>query len=257
MTSHPVSPQRVELLGLPLDLVDMAEAVSRVEQWVDTGGRGVAVGVNAHMVNLCAGDPNFAAKVRNSDLLYPDGQAVVWASRLLGHPAPHRVATTDLIYPLAAMCARRGFSMFFFGARPGVADRAARRLSSRFAGLRIDTHHGYIDDTDMPNVLERIERSAPAVLLVGLGDPLQQEWVARYRSAVSAPAILTCGGLFDWISGDRRRPPNWLVRAGLEWAWRLLMEPRRLAGRYLLGNPAFVWRVVMEKARGVTVNRVG
>lgn len=249
MTFVAGTPERVELLGLPVDLVDMAGVVVLVEQWCRRQGQHVAVGVNAHVANLAARDPSFAGLVRAADLAYADGQSVVWATRWLGNGPTERVATTDLIHPLARMCASRGLGLYFFGAAPGVAERAAQRLRAREPALRVHTSHGYVDERGLPAVLADINASGAAVLLVGLGDPLQQHWVAEHRAALSTPVIMTCGGLFDWISGDIRRPPDWVVRAGLEWLWRLLLEPRRLARRYVLGNPAFMARVVRQKAR--------
>jgi N-acetylglucosaminyldiphosphoundecaprenol N-acetyl-beta-D-mannosaminyltransferase len=132
--------------------------------------------------------------------------------------------------------------MFFFGAEPGVAARAADRLRAAEPALRIQTHHGYVQPSEMASVLERINASGASVLLVGLGDPLQQQWLAEHRAALRPRLLITCGGLFDWVSGENKRPPDWLVRGGLEWAWRLGLEPKRLARRYLLGNPAFMLR---------------
>jgi len=240
----PLVVERVDVAGVPVDPVSMAEAVNAVQRWIRGQDRRVAVGVNAHVVNLAATDGDLAARLQRVDLAYPDGQSVVWACRLLGAAAPERVATTDLIHPLAAMCAGESAGMYFFGGRPGVAARAASRLRDREPTLRIDVHHGYIDPAETPAIIEDINASGAAVLLVGLGDPLQQHWVAQHRAELRPPVVLTCGGLFDWVSGDNRRPPDWIVRAGLEWSWRLLHEPRRLARRYLVGNPAFVARVV-------------
>lgn len=249
MTSAASAPGRVELLGLPVDLVDMAGVVSLVEQWCHQGDQRVAVGVNAHVANLAARDQAFAALVGGADLAYADGQSVVWATRWLGDGPPERVATTDLIHPLARMCARRGFGIYLFGAAPGVAERAAERLWAQEPALRVRACHGYVDERSLPAVLADIDACGAAVLLVGLGDPLQQFWVAQHRAELSTPVILTCGGLFDWISGDNRRPPDWVVPAGLEWLWRLWLEPRRLARRYVLGNPAFLVRVARQKAQ--------
>jgi N-acetylglucosaminyldiphosphoundecaprenol N-acetyl-beta-D-mannosaminyltransferase len=218
----------------------MVEVVDAVQRAVDGRQRLVAVGVNADVVNRAGRDADVRSAVVNADIAYADGQSVVWAARLLGISVPERVATTDLIWPLAQRCAERGFGMFFYGAAPGVAARAARRLTERFPGLRIDVADGY-GSTD---VVAAVNASRADVLLVGLGDPLQQRWVAQHADEIAAPAVLTCGGLFDWVSGDNRRPPEWVVRAGMEWAWRLWLEPRRLFVRYVVGNPLFVLKVL-------------
>jgi N-acetylglucosaminyldiphosphoundecaprenol N-acetyl-beta-D-mannosaminyltransferase len=241
-TAEPPS-SRAELLGVVIDPLSTVQTVDAVERAVDERRRLVGVGVNADVVNKAAGDPVVRAAVHGSSLAYADGQSVVWAARLLGVPVPERVATTDLVWPLAQRCAERGFGLFLHGAAPGVAERAAARLVDRFPGLRVDVADGYTH----ADVVAAVNRSGAEVLLVGLGDPLQQQWVAEHGADLACPVVLTCGGLFDWISGDRPRPPQWMVGAGLEWAWRLRLEPRRLFTRYVVGNPRFVLRVLRAR----------
>lgn len=237
---------RSAFLGVSISPLSMDQAVDAVERAVDERSRLVAVGVNADVVNRAARDADVRAAVLGADLAYADGQSVVWAARLLGIDVPERIATTDLIWPLAERCAERGFGMFFYGAAPGVAARAARRLGDRYPGLRVDVADGF----GATDVVAAVNASGVDVLLVGLGDPLQQQWVARHADEIAAPAVLTCGGLFDWVSGDHRRPPEWLVQAGMEWAWRLWLEPRRLFVRYVIGNPSFVLKVLRARLRG-------
>jgi len=232
----------VNVAGVHVHPVGMAQTVDVLREWLQGDRQRLAVGVNAHLVNLAAANTALANWLQKVDLLYPDGQSVVWACRALGAGAPDRVATTDLIHPLAQMCARERAGMFFFGAAPGIAAAAADRLRAAEPAVRIETHHGYVQPGDMPSVVERINASGASVLLVGLGDPLQQHWLAEHRAVLQPRLLMTCGGLFDWVSGGNRRPPEWLVRGGLEWAWRLGLEPKRLARRYLLGNPAFMLR---------------
>lgn len=238
---------RLDLAGVPVHPVSMDQTVDQVRRWILAEEHRVAVGVNAHVVNLAGADPAFRELLSRADLTYADGQAVVWACRWLGGQVAERVATTDLIHPLASMCAREGFAMYFFGSKPGVADRAAERLRAAQPMLRVDCHHGYVDPADTPALIADINASEAVVLLVGLGDPLQHEWLARHRDELRPYVLMTCGGLFDWVSGDNRRPPGWIVRIGLEWSWRLLLEPRRLAKRYLIGNPAFLARVIRAR----------
>nr|WP_281361011.1 WecB/TagA/CpsF family glycosyltransferase [Schumannella luteola] len=189
------------------------------------------------------------ARLEAADLCYADGQSVVAAARLLGHPVPERLATTDVVHPLAARAAAAGVRVFLFGGRPGVAAQAAGRLRRENPGLEVAEQHGYLPPEHTSELLERIAAFRPGILLVGLGDPAQQDWIAANRHALTAPAVLSCGGLFDWLAGSHRRAPAWMIRAGLEWLWRLLIEPRRLARRYVLGNPAFVLRLARQLLR--------
>ena len=233
------------VMGIPLAGCSLEQAVNTVETWVDAGDRRSASGVNANVVNLAARDPEFASLLRANALNYVDGQSVVWASRWLGLDVPHRVATTDLVHPLARMCAGRGFGLYLLGAEQDVVERAASRLAHQNPGLRVQTHHGYLSDDDNPDIVEAINASGARVLLVGMGDPKQQQWVQGNIGSLSVNAVLTCGGLFDWVSGVNRRPPRWMVSSGLEWMWRVLIEPRRLLLRYLVGNPEFLLRFAL------------
>ena len=244
-----MSPARGRVVGVPIDALTSAELVETIFGWVadDAAPARSAVGVNAHVVNLAAGDTRFAADVGRADLAYADGQAVVWAARLLGTPVPERVATTDLIHPLAERAAAEGAPMFFYGGRPGVAALAAERLARAHPGLSIAVRDGYVPADRMGELVRQINESGARLLFVGLGDPLQQRWISEHRDELTVPAVLSCGGLFDWTSGSNRRAPRWMIRAGLEWLWRLIIEPRRLARRYLVGNPAFVLRVARAK----------
>ena len=231
---------RASVMGVPLDACSAEQLVATVESWVDDDDRQFAVGVNAHLVNLANRDPELGALLQHSGLNYADGQSVVWATRLLRHDVPARVPTTEMIYPIAAMLARRRFPVFLLGGRPEVVEAAAERLRRDYPRLRIaGVQHGYFDARDEPEILRRVNHSRARVLLVGLGNPRQEKWVWEHLGELRPNAILTCGGLYDWVSGRKRRAPAWLHRIGLEWLWRLLIEPRRLFARYVVGNPRF------------------
>jgi N-acetylglucosaminyldiphosphoundecaprenol N-acetyl-beta-D-mannosaminyltransferase len=243
-TAHPRPFPRASIMGVPLDACSAEQFVATVEAWVDDGDRQFAVPVNAHLVNLANQDPALAALLRHSGLNYADGQSVVWAARLLRHEVPARVPTTEMIYPIAAMLARRRFPVFLLGGRPEVAEAAAERLRHDYPGLEVaGVQHGYFEAQDDRRIVQRINDSRARVLLVGLGNPKQEKWVWEHLEELRPNAILTCGGLYDWVSGRRRRAPTWLHRIGMEWLWRLLIEPRRLFARYVVGNPRFCLRL--------------
>ncbi|MEO6200347.1 MAG: WecB/TagA/CpsF family glycosyltransferase [Cryobacterium sp.] len=234
---------RADVVGVQVDALTMGQVVEKILDWSDTTSIHVAVGVNAHVCNLAAADRVLGGDLAISDLNYADGQSVVWAARFLGHRIPERVATTDLIYPLAVACAQRDKKIFLYGGKPGVAEQAAAVLSAAAPGLRTESRDGYVTLEETTRLIREINASGASILLVGLGDPLQQRWVSLHRGELTVPVVLTCGGLFDHTSGAHRRAPAWLIASGLEWFWRFLLEPRRLAKRYLLGNPAFLLRL--------------
>lgn len=237
----------VDVAGVRVDSFTQASLVERVLAMAVGPRTSVAVGVNAHVCNLARRDRALAGLLSTSTT-YADGQSVVWAARLLGGDLPERLATTDVAEPILRAAAAADLPVYFFGAADGVAERAAELLRSRFPGLRLRTHHGYVSAGDVEAVLDDISAHGTRILFVGMGDPAQQLWVDTHRDRLP-PAVLTCGGLFDWLSGSNRRAPVWMIRAGLEWLWRLMIEPRRLAKRYLLGNPSFMAAVFGQMLR--------
>ncbi len=239
-----------DILRVPVADLSMAAVVEVVRTWLVSEDQHLAIGVNAHVVNLARRDSDFAAALAYSSLNYPDGQSIVWAARTLGYTIPERVATTDLVWPLVSMAADEGAGVFLFGGRPGVADRAAERLLAVEPKLVVSgTSHGYIGEHEQDALVDRINDSGARLLFVGLGNPRQEAWALEHMPDLKARAVLTCGGLLDWVAGDVPRPPAWVPKAGLEWGWRLWLEPRRLARRYLIGNPVFVSRLAMEVVR--------
>lgn len=252
--SHPV---RRSVLGVPLDACSVDDAVREIESWVDQGHGGAALYVNAHLFNLIWDDPALSAVFERSSLNYADGMSVVWASRLLGHTLPERIPLTYAIDDLAANWDARGFSVFFLGGAPGRADAAAERLTARFPGIRVaGTHHGYFDDDQSPMIVDLVNAAQPDILLVGLGNPRQEIWVSENLARLTVAATMTCGGLFDWVSGERRPAPRWVGKIGFEWLYRLVIEPRRLFSRYVIGNPRFLWalgRAIASGQRAVLV----
>jgi N-acetylglucosaminyldiphosphoundecaprenol N-acetyl-beta-D-mannosaminyltransferase len=240
------SPQRVLVGGVPVDLCAPAEFVALTTDWARSGRRATAVGINAHVVNLFARDPDFAAAVGGCDLSFPDGQSVVWAARALGHRPNGRVPLTHMTDTMCGAWAAAGLGVYLLGGRPGVADRAADRLRQRYGLTVVGTRDGYFSDSD--EVLQEINASPARILMVGLGSPKQEVWVHAQRHRLLPPLVLTCGGWLDWTADERRPCPQWIYRFGLEWAYRLGQEPRRLGRRYLLGNPMFVYRVLRTRA---------
>lgn len=246
----------VRVLDVPVNRLTCAETVETIMQWTTRPGPRVAVGVNAAVCNLAAADRGFRRALMEADLRYADGQSIVWAARLLGVGLPERIATTDVINPLAAVAAQRRKRVFLYGSKPGVAVRAAARLRDANPGLVIDGRDGYPAPGEVRHVIDEINAFEPDLLFVGLGDPAQQYWIQAHRHQLNAPVILTCGGLFDWASGDNRRAPRWMLASGLEWLWRLLLEPRRLASRYLIGNPVFLLRLARQLLGGRARDRL-
>lgn len=189
--------------------------------------------------------------MNQSEIDFCDGSGVILAARLLGFRIPERITYADWMWRLADYASQNQFSLFFVGGKAGVADKAAEVLRSRFPDLRIvGTQQGYFHkaagDPENESVLEQINLTKPNIVVVGFGMPLQEKWLAENWARIDANIALTGGAVFDYVSGDLHRAPAWMTRYGLEWLGRLIIEPRRLWRRYLIGNPLFLWRVFIH-----------
>ncbi|HTV14995.1 MAG TPA: WecB/TagA/CpsF family glycosyltransferase [Acidobacteriaceae bacterium] len=212
------------------------------------------VGPNAHLVNIAQRNRRFAEAMQAADLAVPDGISVVVASRLLGLPIPERVTGGDLMERLCAESALYGFRVFLLGGLPGAAIMAAHTLRLRYPRLKIcGTCCPPLGFEDDPAETERIRRMVnlyePDLLCVAFGAPKQEIWMQENRDKLRVGAILPVGAAFDTLSGLRHRAPMFLQRIGLEWLFRLAMEPRRLGRRYLVGNVQFIALVLRQWLR--------
>jgi len=229
------------------DLLDMKRD-GAVDLLLD-GGRLRAAFVNADCVNIAAREEGYRRDVEGMDLCLPDGIGVALAARMAGGRLADNLNGTDLFPVLCTGAVRRGKSIYFLGAAPGVAARAADEALHAHPGLRVaGTDNGYMDDE--AEVVARINASGADIVLVAMGAPRQEAFIARHSDALEADLCMGVGGLFDFLAGEKPRAPAPLRRIGMEWAWRLAVEPRRLAGRYLLGNPVFLARAARDAWRG-------
>lgn len=200
----------------------------------------ISTSVNGQVISLCAADPGMRTLFAEADVIHCDGQPMVMLSRLLGrHGLPERVATTDLYPATAAIAAARGVSFYLLGATPEVNAAAVARSLAAHPGLRIvGASHGYLTPDAERAVVAEIARLKPDILWVALGAPREQQFCRRHRDGLAGVGVIkTAGGLFDFLAGTKRRAPTALQKAGLEWLFRLALEPRRLFVRYLVTNP--------------------
>jgi N-acetylglucosaminyldiphosphoundecaprenol N-acetyl-beta-D-mannosaminyltransferase len=171
-----------------------------------------------------------------------DGMSVVWALRASGQPAPERVAGVDLVARLLAAAGEQRLRVYFLGARGEVVTALADTARIRYPGVEIvGFRHGYFGPEDHQTIVEEIRASGAHMLFVGMPTPFKETWCERHRQRLEVPVIMGVGGSFDVLAGFVRRAPRWLQAMGLEWFWRLLMEPRKLWKRYLTTNVEFIW----------------
>jgi N-acetylglucosaminyldiphosphoundecaprenol N-acetyl-beta-D-mannosaminyltransferase len=243
---------RIDVLGVGVDPLMVEELSAEIGRLARGEDLGLALNVNAYCLNLCYEDPRLRDFVNGADVVFCDGAGVMLAARILGRRIPERITYADWVWRLAAFAAAQGFSLYFLGARPGVAQEAARRLKERYPGLEIvGVRHGYFDHSagsqENEAVVQELNAAAPDILLVGLGMPLQERWLMENGHRLAAGVALTGGAVFDYASGRLRRGPRFLTENGFEWLARLLVEPGRLWRRYLIGNPLFLLRVLKQR----------
>ncbi len=242
---------RVNVLGVGVDPVTREDLHERIRNFVRAGEHALVLNVNVHCLNLCHRDPVLRNFFNSADVVFCDGAGVMLAARLLGRRIPERITYADWIWQLSDFVAREGLSFYFLGARPGVAEEAARRLKIRFPNLKVaGIHHGYFDHSpgspENEAIIKEINAASPNILLLGFGMPLQERWLMENWTRIDARVALTGGAVFDYASGTTRRGPRLLTENGFEWLARLAIEPCRLWRRYLMGNPLFLARVLKQ-----------
>jgi N-acetylglucosaminyldiphosphoundecaprenol N-acetyl-beta-D-mannosaminyltransferase len=235
---------RVRLGALWIDSLTFAEALDEIAALVVAGTGGAIFTPNVDHVMLAEAHSGFREAYDNASLSLIDGTPLLWASRLLGTPTPEKISGSDLVMPIAALAAARGWGLYLLGGAPGVAEEAAARLR-RFCGVRIvgcDSPQISLDSGCEADrlVFERIRRAAPQIVFVALGAPKQELWIRRALPHIRPAVLVGIGASLDFVAGRVRRAPPWLSSLGLEWLYRLVQEPRRLWRRYLVRDPMFV-----------------
>ena len=234
--------ERVNILGVDVDAVTMAEAVDVVRRAMDTRAGVMVATANAEMLMRATHDEELRRILNASALVVPDGAGTVWAARHLGHAMPERVAGYDLAQELLRCAPAEGRRVYFFGSAPGVAEKAKAKAEQIYPGIEIvGVRNGFFSSADNAAIIAEIRAACPDLLLVALGVPKQEKWIAAHLAELDVPAAIGVGGTLDVMAGVMKRAPHWMQKAKLEWLFRGLMQPKR-AGR-LLALPKFVLKV--------------
>jgi N-acetylglucosaminyldiphosphoundecaprenol N-acetyl-beta-D-mannosaminyltransferase len=242
--------RRPFIVAAPVDNLTVDDALAALFEEAPARGRMVHF-VHAHALNVATFDPSLRELYDRADLVLGDGIGLRLGGRLLGVAMRANLNGTDLLPLLCREAAARDVPLALVGGAEGVAEECAENLRRASPGLRTPVvSHGYLDDAAAADVAERIGRLGRAVALVGMGTPLQERWAWRHLAGRPGLTVLTVGGLFDFFSGRVRRAPVAWREIGLEWAWRIKEEPRRLARRYLVGNPLFLSLAALQRLRG-------
>ena len=245
--------RNVSVLGVRIHALSLEQLLSLILQVSLHQERAIVANVNVRALNLACEASWFRAFLNQSEIVFCDGFGVKWCARLLGARLPERFTPPDWLPRLAELAVQHGLTFFFVGSRPGVAAAAAAHLQAQSPTLKIvGTQHGEFDKTlgslENEAVVQAINAARPNILLVGFGMPLQEKWLLENWERLNGNVALPVGAALDYLAGATRRGPRWMTDHGLEWLARLLIEPRRLWRRYLIGNPLFLWRVLLQRA---------
>ena len=246
---------RVWVWGVPFAPFSMREAISAIGGLIAAGRPSCVITGNVHYAMLSHENADLRSINNQAAFILADGAPLVWASRWNGSPLPERVAGADLIFELSAEAARKGYRLFLLGGADGVAEEAGRRLRDRYPGLQIA-------GTDCPPfrqptrdeesaLIESIRVAKADILFVAFGQPKGERWIERHLQALAVPVCIQIGASLDFAADRVRRAPRWMQKCGMEWAFRLWLEPRRLFGRYAR-NAWFIAQMIARDIRGAT-----
>lgn len=236
--------ESIRLLGVRIDNVDMNGAIDAAVRFIESGMPHYVVTADASSVVIAQRDAEFREIVNRADLVTPDSAGVLLASKWYGSPIVEKVSGCDLAIELCSVAAKNGYSVFLLGAAHGVAEDAANVLVSKFPGLIIaGAHDGFFDDDE--RVVRMVRESGTQILFVAMGIPKQEKWISRHIDKLGVGVAVGVGGTFDVISGRVSRAPEWMRRHGLEWAYRLMRNPRKIGKVMTL--PKFLWLVFVDR----------
>jgi N-acetylglucosaminyldiphosphoundecaprenol N-acetyl-beta-D-mannosaminyltransferase len=240
----------ITLMGCRIDNLSMEETLGRVEQFIRSGTPHQHVVVNVDKLVKASRDAELRRIINACALVNVDGMPVVWASRLLGKPLKERVAGVDLFEALMRRSAERGWRVFLLGARAEVVAAVAETYRRRYPALVIaGWRDGYWQgEAEEAQVAEQVRASGADLLFVAIGSPRKEQFLGRWQGLMRIPFAMGVGGSFDVAVGRVKRAPRWMQRAGLEWFYRFLQEPRRMFHRYFIEDMAFVWLLIKEAA---------
>lgn len=246
------TPPILHFWGVDIVNTTMTEALDWIEQHVRQQQKALLAFVNPACLNIAYTDEAYRRVLQHAERVLPDGIGINIGCRLLNQSLLANVNGTDLFPRLCERAEQGGYSLFLLGGQPGVAALTATAMQQHYPKLMIaGVQDGYFSDQEEPQIIDAINHSGAAVLLVGFGVPKQELWLARCRDRLQPTVCLGIGGLFDYYSGRIPRAPVWLREIGMEWSWRLMQEPGRMWKRYIIGNPLFLYRVWRQRQQGV------
>ena len=243
---------RSYILETPVDPLDYASAVKSIVDWIGAMERPCrfVVQTNVNSIVTVQESSLYSSTLQNASLSVPDGMPLVWLLRLRGVSIKSRVYGPDLMLMLCEEASKKGWRCFLYGGKPGVLERLKRRLESLSPGLQIVGAYSppfrTLTETEDREICEMINAANPDILWVALGTPKQDIWMYEHREKLNVSVMHGVGAAFDFLSGEIRQAPRWMMHSGFEWLYRLMIEPRRLWKRYTINNALFLYYLLLE-----------
>lgn len=242
--------RQIGLLGSYIDRITLEEAVVRVHEFIESGLPHQVTTINVDFLRLAQQDPEFRAVINRSDLAIPDGMPLVWASGWAGDKLPERVTGVDLVDRCCSLAAAQGYKIFLLGGEEGVASAAGDLLRERYPNLQIAGSYsppmGPFSEEEDQKMVSMIKDAQPDILFVAFGAPKQDLWISRHQEQLRVPVAIGVGGVFNFVTGRTRRAPDWMQQKGMEWLYRVIIEPRRLWKRYFINDIPVVVKLASE-----------
>jgi N-acetylglucosaminyldiphosphoundecaprenol N-acetyl-beta-D-mannosaminyltransferase len=241
---------RTNVLGVEVSAINMMMALSTIEEWIARRESHYVCVTGVHGVMESWRDEELRRIHNAAGLVTPDGMPLVWLSRLMGFHHVERVYGPDLMLRVCERAAKKGHRQFFYGGAPGVGEKLACHLQSRFIGLQVSGIYSPpfrpLSPGEDEAVIKHINVAQPDIVWVGLSTPKQERWMSEHIGRLNVPVLIGVGAAFDFHAGLKRQAPHWIQKNGLEWLFRLATEPRRLWRRYLINNPQFLWLILLQ-----------
>jgi len=246
-------PPRINVLGVGVHALSLPVAVAAMGEAIAQRAKGYVCVTGVHGVSEAQSDPEFRAILNGAFLNTPDGMPMVWVGRWSGFSQVERVYGPDLLVEVCRASEEAGWRHFFYGGAPGTADALAETLQVRFPRLQVVGTHAPpfrpLNPTEVEELQATIAAARPDVMWIGLSTPKQERFMAAMLARFDVPLMVGIGAAFDLVSGKVRQSPRWIQRSGFEWLYRLIQEPGRLWKRYLVNNPLFIGRILLQFSR--------
>lgn len=244
--------KRVKFLDSYVDALTMAETIVAAEKIIERGVPTQHVVINASKMYLMNKDEKIKDIINSCELINADGMSIVWGANFLGKKLPERVAGFDLFIELVKVSAEKGHKPYFFGATQDVVEKVVSNVLVQYPTLNIAGYrNGYFSEDESPEIAREISESGADILFVAFSSPMKELWIEQYLDQTNVPFAMGVGGSFDVIAGKTQRAPLWMQKAGLEWFYRFIQEPRRMFKRNIVSNSSLIYRVLKEKIKNL------